>query len=84
MPQAKFLDPERRFQWLDGQAAFAFGKHKGFALAQVAAVDAKYMVSMQLPEMQHRVVKIVNVQVIRARPHAAPFEIVLQTDADVT
>jgi hypothetical protein len=43
--KVKYLDPERRFQWLDGQAAFAFGKHKGFALAQVAAVDAKYMVS---------------------------------------
>lgn len=43
--QAKYLDRERRFQWLDGQAAFAFGKYKGFALAQTAAVDSRYMVN---------------------------------------
>lgn len=48
LAQVKYLDPERRFQWLDGQAAFAFGKHKGFALAQVAAADTQYMVSTQL------------------------------------
>ena len=52
--QVMYLDPERRFQWLDGQAAFAFGKHKGFALAQAAAVDARYMVRSRQSETRFR------------------------------
>jgi hypothetical protein len=42
--QVVYLDPLRKFQWLDGQAAFAFGKWKGVALAEIAATDIKYMV----------------------------------------
>lgn len=39
----RFVDNDRKFYWRDGQAHFAFSKHKDRALAEVAASDPGFL-----------------------------------------
>jgi DNA polymerase-3 subunit epsilon len=35
-PEGRFVDPDKRFMWRDGEAVFAFGEYRGKRLAEVA------------------------------------------------
>lgn len=39
----RFVDSERKFMWRNGQASFAFGKHRGLSLEEVAKRDPGYL-----------------------------------------
>ena len=39
----RYVDAERKFLWRNGQAAFAFGKHRGLSLEEVARKDPGYL-----------------------------------------
>jgi DNA polymerase-3 subunit epsilon len=39
----RFVDAERKFMWRNGQAAFAFGKHRGLSLEEVSKRDPGYL-----------------------------------------
>lgn len=39
----KFVDPDRKFIWRNGEPAFCFGKHRGRALREVATTDSGYL-----------------------------------------
>lgn len=39
----RFCDPEKKFEWKNGEPAFRFGKHKGRALRDVVLTDRGYL-----------------------------------------
>ncbi len=39
----RFVDPDKRFAWRDGEAVFAFGDHRGKPLAEVAEKSPGYL-----------------------------------------
>jgi len=42
--EGRFVDRSRKFEWTDdGQAAFAFGKHRGTTLAEIARLHPGYL-----------------------------------------
>ena len=42
-PEGRFVDPDKRFLWRDGEAVFAFGAHRGVRLADVAEKNPSYL-----------------------------------------
>lgn len=42
-PETRFVDPERRFFWRDGEAVFNFGEFRGQRLADVAEKSPQYL-----------------------------------------
>jgi DNA polymerase-3 subunit epsilon len=41
--EGRFVDPDKRFFWRDGQAVFAFGEYRGRLLSDVAATHPAYL-----------------------------------------
>ena len=41
--EGRWVDPDKRFLWRDGEAVFAFGLHKGKSLALVAETKPEYL-----------------------------------------
>lgn len=41
--EGRWVDPDKRFLWRDGEAVFAFGVHKGKSLALVAETKPQYL-----------------------------------------
>lgn len=39
----RYVDPDRKLEWRDGEACFAFGKHAGRKLRDVVATDPDYL-----------------------------------------
>jgi DNA polymerase III subunit epsilon len=39
----RYVDPDRKLEWRDGEACFAFGKHSGQKLRDVATSDPDYL-----------------------------------------
>jgi DNA polymerase-3 subunit epsilon len=60
-PADRYVDAERRFEWRHRKAAFAFGKHRGRLLEEVAEEDPEYLEWMCAkdfsPEIKHIVRK---------------------------
>jgi DNA polymerase-3 subunit epsilon len=51
--EGRWVDPDKRFFWRDGEAVFAFGDHRGRSLALVAEKNPEYldwMVRKDFPE----------------------------------
>ncbi len=49
----RYVDPDRKLEWRDGEACFAFGKHAGRLLRDVALSDSDYLgwiLSADFPE----------------------------------
>ncbi len=42
-PESRFVDPDKRFLWRDGEVVFAFGQHRGTRLADVAEKNPSYL-----------------------------------------
>lgn len=42
-PEGRFVDPDKRFLWRDGEIVFAFGQHRGTRLAEVAEKNPSYL-----------------------------------------
>ncbi len=42
-PEGRFVDPDKRFLWRDGEVVFAFGQHRGTRLADVAEKSPAYL-----------------------------------------
>ena len=42
-PEGRFVDPDKRFLWRDGEAVFAFGQYRGTRLAEVAEKSPSYL-----------------------------------------
>lgn len=42
-PEGRFVDPDKRFLWRDGEIVFAFGQHRGTRLADVAEKNPSYL-----------------------------------------
>ncbi|MEO6325198.1 MAG: 3'-5' exonuclease [Thermoanaerobaculia bacterium] len=58
--EGRFVDPDKRFFWRDGEAVFNFGDHRGRALAEVARSSPGYldwMVSRDFPEDAKRIAR---------------------------
>lgn len=59
-PEGRFVDPDKRFLWRDGEAVFAFGEHKGVALASIAKNNPAYldwMLHKDFPEPAKKIVR---------------------------
>lgn len=59
-PEGRFVDPDKRFLWRDGEAVFAFGAHRGTRLAEVAEKNPSYldfMVEGSFPEEAKRIAR---------------------------
>lgn len=59
-PEGRFVDPDKRFLWRDGEAVFAFGEHKGVGLAHMAKTNPAYldwMLHKDFPEPAKRIVR---------------------------
>ncbi len=41
--EGRFVDPDKRFFWRDGEAVFAFGAHRGTRLEEVAEKNPSYL-----------------------------------------
>jgi DNA polymerase-3 subunit epsilon len=51
--EGRWVDPDKRFFWRDGEAVFAFGDHRGKSLAMVAETSPDYldwMIRRDFPE----------------------------------
>ncbi len=51
--EGRWVDPDKRFFWRDGEAVFAFGDHRGKSLALVAETSPEYldwMIRRDFPE----------------------------------
>lgn len=42
-PEGRFVDPDKRFLWRDGEAVFAFGQHRGTRLQEIAEKSPSYL-----------------------------------------
>jgi DNA polymerase-3 subunit epsilon len=42
-PEGRYVDPDKRFLWRDGEVVFAFGQHRGTRLADVAEKNPSYL-----------------------------------------
>ncbi len=42
-PEGRFVDPDKRFLWRDGEIVFAFGQYRGTRLADVAEKNPSYL-----------------------------------------
>jgi DNA polymerase III subunit epsilon len=42
-PEGRFVDPDKRFLWRDGEVVFAFGQHRGTRLEEVAEKNPSYL-----------------------------------------
>ncbi len=42
-PEGRFVDPDKRFLWRDGEIVFAFGQYRGTRLAEVAEKNPSYL-----------------------------------------
>jgi len=58
--EGRFVDPDKRFLWRDGQAVFAFGEYRGEPLADVAQRHGNYLdwiLNKEFPEETKRIVR---------------------------
>ncbi len=58
--ESRWVDPDKRFLWRDGEAVFGFGAKKGKALAEVAARHPDYlewMLGADFPDEAKRIVR---------------------------
>ncbi len=58
--EGRWVDPDKRFFWRDGEAVFAFGDHRGRSLALVAETNPDYldwMVRKDFPEPAKEIVR---------------------------
>jgi DNA polymerase-3 subunit epsilon len=56
----RYVDPDKRFFWRDGEAVFAFGDHRGRSLAEVAEKSPGYldwMLRRDFPEEAKRIAR---------------------------
>jgi|SRR5579863_179794 len=56
----RYVDSQRKFEWRHGQAAFAFGKHQGRLLKDVAEEDPEYlewMLGLDFPTDAKKIVR---------------------------
>lgn len=68
--EGRWVDPDKRFFWRDGQAVFAFGEYRGVALAEVCERHAGYLdwiLNKDFPEETKRIVKDAQRGVFPAR-----------------
>lgn len=59
-PEGRWVDPDKRFFWRDGQAVFAFGEYRGVPLVEVCERHAGYLdwiLAKDFPEETKRIVK---------------------------
>jgi DNA polymerase-3 subunit epsilon len=42
-PSSRFVDPDRKLEWRDGEACMTFGKHMGKSLRDVVTLDPEYV-----------------------------------------
>jgi DNA polymerase-3 subunit epsilon len=42
-PEGRYVDPDKRFLWRDGEVVFAFGQYRGTRLAEVAEKNPSYL-----------------------------------------
>ena len=42
-PEGRYVDPDKRFLWRDGEVVFAFGQYRGTRLADVAEKNPSYL-----------------------------------------
>ncbi|MGE5344637.1 MAG: exonuclease domain-containing protein [Acidithiobacillales bacterium] len=58
--EGRWVDPDKRFVWRDGEAVFAFGVHRGKSLALVAETKPEYldwMIRGDFPEPAKEIVR---------------------------
>jgi DNA polymerase-3 subunit epsilon len=58
--ETRYVDPDKRFFWRDGEAVFAFGDHRGRTLAEVAEKSPAYldwMLRRDFPEEAKRIAR---------------------------
>lgn len=58
--EGRFVDPDKRFFWRDGEAVFNFGDHRGKGLAEIAKSHPGYlewMISRDFPEEAKRIAR---------------------------
>lgn len=68
--EGRYVDPDKRFFWRDGQAVFAFGEYRGAPLADVAGQHPSYLewiLSRDFPEETKRIVRDAQRGVFPAR-----------------
>ena len=58
--EGRYVDPDKRFLWRDGEAVFAFGEHRGIPLKEVARTSPGYlewMANRDFPSETKRIVR---------------------------
>lgn len=58
--EGRFVDPDKRFLWRDGEAVFAFGEHRGIPLREIARTNPGYlewMANRDFPTETKRIVR---------------------------
>jgi DNA polymerase-3 subunit epsilon len=58
--EGRFVDPDKRFLWRDGEAVFAFGEHRGITLRDIAKSSPGYlewMANRDFPAETKRIVR---------------------------
>lgn len=58
--ETRFVDPDKRFFWRDGEAVFAFGENRGRTLAEIAEKSPNYLewiVRKDFPEEAKRIAR---------------------------
>jgi DNA polymerase-3 subunit epsilon len=71
---ARYVDSDRKFEWRNGRAAFAFGKYRGTFLDEVAKSDPGYldwMLNGEFRDDTKRIVDEAKRGILNARPARA-------------
>ncbi len=59
-PEGRYVDPDKRFFWRDGEAVFAFGEYRGTTLKEVARTSPGYLEWMLIKDFPNETKKIVR------------------------
>lgn len=58
--ETNWVDPHGKFIWLDNEAVFGFGKHKGKSIKEIARTDKGYLLWIASADFSGYVKDIVN------------------------